>query len=185
MKKILVITGTPGVGKTTLTKLLCKKINAKMYDATSIVNKNKFYSGTDKFGSKIVQMEKLSLQINRIIKSEKAKTLIFEGHLLCDIKIKGATAIVLREHLQTIKKRLEKRDYPTEKLKSDIVSEAIDYCGSSAQKNYSKVFEVMSGKKALDEMEKIAKGKNLRGNKQIDLLHELIPIIKNKRELAI
>ncbi len=184
MKQVIVVTGTPGVGKTTLTKIFAKKIGAKLYDATSIVNKNKFYSGKDKFGSKIVKMDKLSLEIAKIIKSEKSKLIIFEGHLLCDIKIKGAIAVVLREHLTTVKNRLEKRDYPKEKLKSDIVSEAIDYCGSAALENYKDVYEIMSGKDAIKQMTKILKGKS-KSKTQINLLHELIPIIKKNRELAL
>src|SRR5574340_361874 len=104
MKSIIVITGTPGVGKTTLCAQLRKSIKGcKLYNATDIVNKFKLYSGKDKFGAKIVEMKKLEQKINQIAKKEGASTVIFEGHLLSDLKVKGAKAIVLREHLVTIK----------------------------------------------------------------------------------
>lgn len=184
MKRIFVITGTPGTGKTTLTPILAKKIGAKAYSSNSIVNTYKLYSGRDEFGSKIVKIEALLSQIKKIINSQKDGTLIFEGHLLCDIKIPNATAIVLREHLQTIKKRLQKRGYPTKKIKDNLVSEAIDYCGNASQSNYKKCFEIMGGKKVLADSLAIVKGRK-KSSKQIDLLPELVKIIKNEKELAI
>jgi len=186
MKNIIVITGTPGVGKTTLCAQLKKSIKGcKLYNATDLVNKFKLYSGKDKFGAKIVKMKKLEQIINQIAKQEKAATIIFEGHLLSDIRIKGAKAIVLREHLNTIKSRLLKRGYPTEKIRENIVSEALDYCGAAAYDNYSKVYEIMNGKSAQRQLTSIIHGKYKKDAGAINLLEELVGIIKNDRKFAI
>ena len=74
--------------------------------------------------------------------------IIVEGHLLCDMKIRGATAIVIREHLKTLLKRMERRKYSRKKIENNIVTEAIDYCGVNAVENYDSVYEVLGGEDA-------------------------------------
>ena len=184
MKCIILITGTPGVGKTTLSKRLLPKLKgAILYDANSIAKKNSLYIGKDKFGSKIVNLEKLERAVGKIAISHKSGILIFEGHLLCEIKIRGAIAITLREHLPAMKKRLVARGYPIEKIRDNLVSEAIDYCGFASQKNYDVSYELFS-KSALPKIISIAKGKKIRAP-AINLLPELVEIIKRDKELAI
>ncbi|MGI0141845.1 MAG: AAA family ATPase [Candidatus Micrarchaeales archaeon] len=185
-KRVIVITGTPGVGKTTLVNGLKGKIvDSKIYNATDIVNKFKLYSGKDKFGAKIVRMKQLERKINEIVKKEDHSTIIFEGHILADIKIKGAIAIVLREHLKTIKTRLLKRGYPIEKIRENIVSEALDYCGVSAADNYHPVYELLNGKKTMAQIILLAKGKSRKNRTSLNLTEELVGIIKSDSRFAI
>lgn len=186
MKNVIVITGTPGVGKTTLCANLKKKVKGcALYNATDLVNEFKLYSGKDKFGAKIVRMKKLERKISQIIKKEKSGTIIFEGHVLADLKIKGAKAVVLREHLGTIKSRLLKRGYPTEKIRENIVSEALDYCGASSYDNYAMVYEIMNGKSAQTQILSIVKGNYNKKPVAINLLEELVEVIKTDRKFAI
>ncbi|MDE1827773.1 MAG: AAA family ATPase [Candidatus Micrarchaeota archaeon] len=186
MKNLIVITGTPGVGKTTLCAQLKKKIpGSALYNATDLVNEFKLYSGKDKFGAKIVKMKMLERKINQIIKKEDSKTIIFEGHVLADLKIKGAKAVVLREHLNTIKSRLLERGYPTEKIRENIVSEALDYCGASCYDNYPNTYEIMNGKSAQNKIISIIKGDCSQKSPAINLLEELVDIIKKDRKFAI
>jgi len=186
MRKVIVITGTPGVGKTTLCSQLRKSIkDCSLYSATALVNEFKLYSAKDKFGVKIVKMKKLEQKINQIVKKDKSATIIFEGHILADLKIKGAKAIVLREHLNTIKSRLLKRGYVTEKVRENIVSEALDYCGAAAYDNYSKTYEIMNGKGAKREILLIINGTYKKKALLINLLEELVGVIKKDRKFAI
>jgi adenylate kinase len=174
INKVLVILGTPGVGKTTFAKKLSKKTGARLIEANKVIEEYKLYSGFDKFGTKIVKMKELERVLNKLAKDGNV---IIEGHILADIKIKGAIAIVLREHLQKIYKRLKARGYPDEKILENIESEALDYSGINAEKNYREVYEFFSrDKKLMEKVIDILNGKKVK-KESIELLEELIPFI--------
>ncbi len=181
---VIAITGTPCSGKTTLAAALNKSIKgSSLISVNSAIKENKFYTSKDSEGTLVADMGKLGSFLRK--SAGKAKgTLILEGHLLCELRIKGATAIVVREHLPTLEKRMKKRGYGVAKTRDNLVSEAIDYCGMRALENYDSVYEIMSGKNALRESRKIING--IQTNKTfIDLLGELAPMIKNNKKLAI
>lgn len=180
---VIAITGTPCSGKTTLAALLNRSIKgSSLVSVNSIIKAKKLYTSKDSEGTLVADMGKLGRYLRA--SSAKAKgVLILEGHLLCELRIKNATAIVVREHLPVLKKRMEKRGYGAAKIRDNIVSEAIDYCGMRAMENYDSVYEVMSGKNALGESRKIING--IRTNKTyIDLLGELAVLIKKEKKFA-
>jgi len=177
INKILAILGTPGVGKTRLAKKLSKKTGARLIDANKVIEEYKLYYGFDKFGTKIAKMKELERVLNKLAKDGNDGNVIIEGHILADIKIKGAIAIVLREHLQKIYKRLKARGYPDEKILENIESEALDYSGINAEKNYREVYEFFSSdKKLIEKVIDILNGKKVK-KESIELLEELIPFI--------
>jgi adenylate kinase len=183
LKRIIVITGTPGTGKTTLCNSLLKEFGkkVKIIDVNEVVNKNKFYTEIDKDGAKIVQLNRLKNKLERIISNSKENTIILEGHLLCDMKIKNATAIIIREHLYLLYKRLNKRNYNEKKLLDDIMCEALDYCGINAAKNYNQVYEIMGNKDTLvSQAKKLLFGQKI-AKKNIEILEELLPILKKNK----
>lgn len=173
MKRVIVITGTPGTGKTTISERLAKKLKgSKLISANDVVKKKKLFTSYAKDGSMIVKMDKLKKEINRMVHESKAEVVIVEGHLLCDMKIDGAVAVVIREHLGTILKRLKKRGYTKQKIEDNIVSEGIDYCGIHASNYYKTVYEIELGKDALKKMIKVANGEKIKVE-EIEMLGEL------------
>ncbi len=175
-RRIIVITGTPGTGKTTLADKLSKKLKGSVVvNVNELVSRKRLFTGYAEDDAMIVKMHALSKAISAELKKNAKKDVILEGHLLCDMKIKGAVVFVLREHLHVLMKRLRRRGYPLRKLKDDIVSEATDYCGIKAMENYSTVFEFMCGKgsETLKRVIGTLEGKKLRKFKSIDMLSEL------------
>ena len=179
MHKIIVITGTPGTGKTTLAKNLGRSMEgATVINVNSIVKSEKLFTGYDEYGTMIADMDALEKRISIMIKHTKG-IVIIEGHLLCDIKVSGAIAIVLRCHLKDLEKRLKKRGYSSSKLRDNIIAEALDYCGTMASSNYVHMYEIMGGKQQMlkNAMHII---NNKGENRAIELSEELLDIIKNR-----
>ncbi len=179
--KLIVITGTPGSGKTTIAKEVASKIkDSELVHANDLIKSKHIFSSYSKDGAMVVKLDMLAREIDRLRKSSGKRILIIEGHVLCDMKIKGATAVVIREHLETMRNRLEERGYAKKKINDNLVSEAIDYCGANASMNYKESFELMNSKDAASTIVSIIEGK-MMPRKQIDLLHELVMLMKKEK----
>lgn len=185
-KRILVITGVPCTGKTMLAKLLKLRLSdAEVIHTTDLISEKKLFSSRAKDGARIVRMTVLGKAIQKIISESRSRTVILEGHILCDLPVRGAKAVVLREHLDILLDRMRKRGYGKEKIKSNLVSEATDYCGAHAEENYREVYELFAGRK--DTIAKIVQILNGRKPKAetIDLLKELPRMIEKDKDLVI
>ena len=182
---ILVITGTPGSGKTTLAEALHRRLkNSNMISVNSLIREKKFFISREKDGTLIADMGKLGRHLRQEARNTKGM-LILEGHLLCEIGIPGATAIVIREHLNTLEKRLLKRGYQWPKIRDNLISEAIDYSGSTARMNYKKVYEIIPGRNTVSIAEKIARGESVKLPEYIDMLQELVSFMKNGKNITV
>lgn len=184
-KRILVITGVPGTGKTSFSNQLAKRISsAEVIHVTEIVNRKRLFTSRSRDAAKIVDMSRLRAELERMIRRSSKKNIILESHLLCDIKIKNASALVLREHLDVLAKRMRARRYPVQKIKANIVSEATDYCGIRAELNYANVSEAFSRDKRLaGYAARLLKGEKPKPE-PIELLPEFDRLIKKRRWLA-
>ncbi|MGC8538432.1 MAG: AAA family ATPase [Candidatus Micrarchaeia archaeon] len=188
--QVIAITGTPGSGKSTLALALNKRIKGSvLIDVNKLVKEKKLYSGRDKYGTLIVKLGALQRELNVLVKKfvKTGHTVIIEGHLISDIRIRGAYVIVLRAHLKVLLERLKARKYNVEKIRENIAAEALDYCGTSAAKNYQDVYEILPTSKvdALKQALRIIKNRPQGAKKQIQLIYELPEIIKTDRKLAI
>lgn len=180
--KAIVITGTPATGKSRIAGIVSKRLkDSELIRANDIVNEKRLFSSIEKDGTKVVRMQPLEKEIEKRIKASKKKFVIIEGHLLCDMKIRGATAIVIREHLSKLVTRMKKRGYRTDKIRDNIISEATDYCGVNASVNYKKAYELLNDRGAISRIMSIANGNPCR-NQSIDLLDELNKIAKKDRK---
>jgi broad-specificity NMP kinase len=184
-KRVIVITGVPGTGKTRISGLLAGRLkDAEVIHATELIRARGLFSSRDRDGTKVVRMKALERELGRIAEASRSRYVIMEGHILCDLGVRGADAVVLREHLGVLRKRLEARGYGREKTMANLVSEATDYCGANAGRHYRKVYEIFPGQRgALAELVRIAEGKRV-AMREIDLLGELISIIKNGKDFV-
>lgn len=138
----ILITGTPGVGKTTVAKLLAQKINRKYISLRDIVLQRKLYVRYDeKLDSYIVDTEKTKKFMEKILSCEE----VIDTHLVDALppsRIKYV--IVLRLRPDILYKRLKERGYADIKVQQNIEAEILDLvlADSVAMFGKDKVFEI-------------------------------------------
>src|SRR3989344_5154169 len=77
---IVIVTGTPGTGKTKVAKKIAKKYKLKYVDIGEVVKKNKLYDKYDKkLDTYIVDVNKLNKFLIKFIKNKK--DLVLDSHL--------------------------------------------------------------------------------------------------------
>ena len=127
----IIITGTPGTGKTKIAGELSKKTGYELIDLKKIVREEKLL-GT----GRTVDVKKLGNKVRKRIKGKK--DFVLEGHLACEFSIPCEYLIVLRTHPDTLRKRMKKRKYGKKKIEENLFAEMLDYCSQTAQRNYKK-----------------------------------------------
>lgn len=125
------ITGTPGVGKTTVSSLLAKKLGATYLDLGELVKQKRFFSGYDKArNSLIADIKRLSRYIQKIMISSMQDFLIIDGHYAADVvpAEKVFLAFVLRCDPEELAERLKKAGSGERKISENVAAEILDIC---------------------------------------------------------
>jgi len=174
---LLVITGSPGVGKHTVAKMVAKELGQKLIDINKIAIKNNAIIMKDSMGY-VVDLKKLSFLLRRSI----TKNCLVVGHLAPYVlkKSDASLVIVLRRSPYELKKVYKKRGYLKQKVIDNISSEIIGVCLYDAIKKFGKdkVAEVDSTakntKKVTNEILSIFMGKSSRSVGKVDWLSLIV-----------
>jgi adenylate kinase len=132
----LLITGTPGTGKTTVSKQLAAKLGYAYLNEMDFSVKNQIGAWDTTENELVVPLDKLETALEKELKKQK-KT-VLEGHLLCEITLPVDLVIVLTVNPELLETRLETKQYKAEKLMDNLFCEGIEYCKKHAERNYSK-----------------------------------------------
>ena len=180
-QKVLIITGTPGVGKSSVSKKLASKINAELVSIGDLVSKEKLYIKADrKRNTLVADMEKTSNRIRDII-SHSFGTLIIEGHYAVDVVPSETVSFVfvLRRNPRELKETLKNRGYRESKVYENLAAEILDVCLYDSVKKYgvNKVCEIdVSGRttdKVTKEILQVLQGKKKCKIRIVDWLGKL------------
>ena len=138
--RIIIVTGTPGTGKTTIAKLICTKLNFKYIDVNEIIKNNDI---CDEYDSErkctIVDGKKLKGILEAIIKQSKTD-IVIDSHMSQVVSSRCINlCIVTRCSLRTLKNRLEARGYNEQKVRENLDAEIFENCLTEAQENKHKV----------------------------------------------
>ena len=129
-RKAILVTGTPGVGKTTVSHKLASKLDAPYIGITELVKKQKLITNVDEERKTLIaDTEKVSKQLQEILAKTEA-SIIIEGHYAVDVVPKKDvnTVFVLRRDPRELKDALEKRGYEEKKLWENLAAEILDVC---------------------------------------------------------
>ena len=134
LKKALIVTGTPGTGKTSLAKELSLLLHERRVDVTLFVKSEGLSEGYDKArNTLIVSPKRLNKALISLIKGSKGQLIIDShmSHLLPKKYIE--LCIVTKCSLKELKKRLEKKGYSAPKVRENLDAEIFDVCLSEAK----------------------------------------------------
>ena len=146
-KTVIIIAGTPGVGKTTVGKTLAKLLDGDFIDLPEFVRTNRMYEYYDRSSrSYIVKMTKVEKMMTEYIKHLKKEKVIIASHLIPKIKGRGydVKVITLRLNPLYLIRRLRRRQYSKKKLAENVEAEFLGIVHNEATETYgrSKVTQV-------------------------------------------
>ena len=181
IKRVFLVTGTPGVGKTTVSQILATKLKALHVDIARVVTHEKIKSGYDeKRQTLIADTNKLAKRVQDII-SKSSKIVIVDGHYATDLVPKDhvTKAFVLRCHPKELGKRMEERGFQGSKIKENLAAEVLDVCLIDAVSNIGKekVCEVDTTGQTFDDtvrrMLSVIRGRKMCSVRIVDWLGRL------------
>ena len=160
MQKIILITGIPGVGKSTISSLLKDKLGATHIDISQLVKKNRLYEKIDEKRQSIILDEKKLRRKMLDIVENNPNTLIIDGHSgFYALNPDEITHVfVLRRAPWELVNVLSMRGWPFLKIKENIEAEIIDVSLAEALEIYdtSKICEInTTGKSPITIVEMI------------------------------
>ena len=127
----VLISGTPGTGKTTASKIASKILKYPLMAVNDLVNDKNLYNGHDpEKGYKVVDLDALSKEIETRIENLNEEHLLIEGHLAHTFKNEDLVdiVIVLRTRPEILRKRLNTRGWSNSKVHENLEAEALDIC---------------------------------------------------------
>ncbi len=152
--KGIVIAGTPGVGKSTVSKILADKLNAIHVDLSKLAIDKKLYSFYDEERQSYV-IDEHGL-VNEVIKIFEAhEKVIIDTHypdILPDNIVD--IVIILRLHPRILEDRLKLKNWPWRKIRENVLAEILSVVTINAIQRFGveKVYEIDTTGKSLDKV---------------------------------
>ena len=180
LRRLIVVTGTPGVGKTTTSELVARKLCAVHINCSDLaVRKKLTIKYDDRAQSYIVDMDKLAALVKKIIR-KSSTDIILEGHMVPIISgFEPSIVIVPRCHPKLLALRMKQKRYAKRKIAENVAAEVLDVCLKEATDSYGikKTYELdVTGKgrfEVASSMLMILKGKKALRHRHVDWIQRL------------
>ncbi|MDO8625754.1 MAG: AAA family ATPase [Candidatus Diapherotrites archaeon] len=163
----ILITGTPGVGKTTIAARLAKILKYRVVSEKEFCEQHRIGRYNPRIREREVPLSRLKTELSAFLK--KTDNVIVEGHLSCECRLRPIDAvIVVRLDPDRLEFRLRERGYPDVKVLDNVMVEGIDYCKNHAVRNYGikRVHEAVNNKELKHTLSIIVQKLSVFGSKK-------------------
>jgi len=169
-KRVILVTGTPCVGKTSVARFLASKIDALYVNLTELAVRENLTCGRDEErASVIVDETRMRRRIRALIEGCDRETIIIDGHYAVSVVPRKLVTrvFVMRRDPVELRKLMEKRGFSDRKLWENLASEILDVClvdalgahgegrvceldvtGKSAEETVDEILGVLDGHKS-------------------------------------
>jgi len=129
-KKIIIVTGTPGVGKTRLANGIGKRTGLPVLSLSEFVKKDRLYTSFDRRRQSYVIDRRKVREFLRTLSKQATNGLVIDTHIVDQLVPKNlkSTVIVLRLDPMRLSKRLRRRGWKKSKVWENVEAELIDLC---------------------------------------------------------
>jgi adenylate kinase len=143
---VILITGTPGTGKSTVSELLSAILRGEHIELTHLVNEGGFKQGWDETRATVIADTKaLRYALANIIRSTK-KSVIIDGHYSPDVvpREEVTLTVVLRRAPWVLQEELRARGYSVSKIRENVEAELLGTClvEALAVQDHDKICEI-------------------------------------------
>jgi adenylate kinase len=155
MKRVILITGTPCVGKTTAAKQLTAKLNAQYINLTDFAKTFGLTQGEDaERKTTIIDENKMRQKLTQAIEASGSPYIIVDGHYAAAVTPINLVnrVFVLRRNPKELKEFMQKCGFSDAKLYENLSAEILDSCLIEAmQTQADKVCELDVTGKTVEE----------------------------------
>ena len=169
-KRVILITGTPCVGKTTVAKELAKRLDGDYVNLTELAKEYNLILGEDEERhTMVIDEDRMRSKIIKVIISAQKTSVIVDGHYAAAIvpKNKVTRVFVLRRNPIQLREFMTKCGFKDQKLWENLASEILDVCLVEAlrEQDKGKVCELDVTEKTLQE-----------------IVEDILAILKNRKK---
>jgi len=136
--RAILVTGTPGTGKTTVSRLLAKAVHAKYVSPEILLpRKGIDYTYDERRKTCIVSIRRLRSSLASLA-GRTDRGLIIDSHIAFKITSspKLQRVIVLRCNPAVLERRLKRKHWSKRKISENVLAEILDICLWNAVQNY-------------------------------------------------
>ncbi|MDH7563518.1 MAG: adenylate kinase family protein [Candidatus Bathyarchaeota archaeon] len=146
IKRVILITGTPCVGKTTVSKALASALDAVYVNLTELALKENLVLGVDEErDSTIIDETAMKKKIEEIVEQCDRENVVIDGHYASLVVGRDVGYVfVLRRNPIELKEMMEDAGFAGRKMWENLASEILDVCLIDALENHAaeKVCEI-------------------------------------------
>ncbi len=129
-RRVVLVTGTPGVGKTSVSRLLASKLNAVYVSLAELVKRESLIAGVDEERETLIaDTDKVSKRVQEIVGSDEGDVIV-DGHYAVDVVPAADVHLVfvLRRDPKELKVVMEMRGFKERKVWENLAAEILDVC---------------------------------------------------------